>query len=166
MSGILVYLEITVFIEMKIKKIKSIIVNDTQVLLLLKLGHLSHSSDLLLCVGVCHRASSVYIFFSRTTEPILTKVGMSHLQCKETRNCKFHDTHHHPKREKFMYFFKNLLLYSGACFRQTKHIVIMTKEGSTKIVNFMTLRGGIFVLGRDHIDHKVKMRYFSKNHLL
>ena len=76
MSGILVYLEITVFIEMKIKKIKSIIVNDTQVLLLLKLGHLSHSSDLLLCVGVCHRASSVNILFSRTTEPILTRFGM------------------------------------------------------------------------------------------
>ena len=150
MSGILVYLEITVFIEMKIKKIKSIIVNDTQVLLLLKLGHLSHSSDLLLCVGVCHRASSVNILFSRTTEPILTRFGMQHLQCKETRNCKLHDPHHHPmrvKRVKFMYFFKNLLLYSGACFRQTKHIVMMTKEGSTKMCKFHDPQGRDFCAG-------------------
>ena len=32
--------------------------------------------DLLLWVGVRRRASSVNIFFSRTTEPILTKFGM------------------------------------------------------------------------------------------
>ena len=41
------------------------------------------------------------------------------------------------KSVKLMYFFKNLLLYSGVWFRQTKYIVMMTKEGSTKIVNFM-----------------------------
>ena len=40
------------------------------------LGHLSHSGDLLLWVGVRCRASSVNIFFSRTTEPILNKFGM------------------------------------------------------------------------------------------
>ena len=37
-----------------------------------------------------------------------------------------------------MYFLKNLLLYSQAFIRQTKYVVMMTKEGSTKIVNFMT----------------------------
>ena len=36
------------------------------------------------------------------------------------------------KGVKFMYFFKNLL-YSGACFRQTKYIVMMTKKESTKL---------------------------------
>ena len=49
-----------------------------------------------------------------------------------------------------MYFLKNLLLYSGAWFRQTKCIVIMTKEGSTKIVNFMTPGAGVLVLGHGH----------------
>ena len=40
------------------------------------LGHLSHSGDLLLWVGVRRHVSSIEIFFSRTTEPILTKFGM------------------------------------------------------------------------------------------
>ena len=40
-----------------------------------------------------------------------------------------------------MYFLKNLLLYSQALIRQTKYVVMMTKEGSTKIVNFMIHRG-------------------------
>ena len=33
---------------------------------------------------------------------------------------------------------------------------MMTKEGSTKIVNFMTPRAGVLVLGRGHISHIVK----------
>ena len=40
------------------------------------LGHLSHSGDLLLWVGVHRRPSFVNIFFSRTTGPILTKFSM------------------------------------------------------------------------------------------
>ena len=36
-------------------------------------------------------------------------------------------------------FFFNLLFYFWKWFRQTKYIVMMTKEGSTKIANFMTL---------------------------
>ena len=36
------------------------------------------------------------------------------------------------------YFYENLLLYSKAQIRQTEGIVFMSKEGSTKIVNFMT----------------------------
>ena len=43
------------------------------------------------------------------------------------------------------YFFKNLLLYSQALIRPIKYIVMMTKEGSTKIVNYMTPRA--WVLG-------------------
>ena len=46
------------------------------------------------------------------------------------------------KSVKLMYFFKNLLLYSQALIRQTKYVVMMTKEGSTKIVNFMTPGAG------------------------
>ena len=42
------------------------------------------------------------------------------------------------KRVKLIYFLKNLLLYSETWFRQIKYIVILTKEGSTKILNFMT----------------------------
>ena len=64
------------------------------------------------------------------------------------------------------YFFKNLLLYSQALIRQTKYIVMMTKEGSTKIVNFMTPGAGVLVLGRGHISHIMKMHYFFKNLLL
>ena len=40
---------------------------------------------------------------------------------------------------------------------------MMTKEGSTKIVNFMTPGAGDLVLGRCHISHIVKMHYFFKN---
>ena len=35
-------------------------------------------------------------------------------------------------------FFKNLPLYTQAKIRQTKYVVMTTKEGSTKIVFFMT----------------------------
>ena len=65
-----------------------------------------------------------------------------------------------------MYFLKNLLLYSKALIRQTKYVVMMTKEGSTKIVNFMTPGAGVLVLGRGHIRHIVKMHSFFKNLLL
>ena len=59
---------------------------------------------------------------------------------------------------KMHYFFKNLL-YSQAMIRQTKYIVMMTKEGSTKIVNFMTPGAGDLVLGRGHISNIVEMHY-------
>ena len=54
---------------------------------------------------------------------------------------------------KMHYFFKNHLLYSQECIRQTKYTVVMTKEGSTKIVNFMTPRPGVLVLGPGHISN-------------
>ena len=56
-------------------------------------------------------------------------------------------------------FFLNLLLYSGSQIKQTKYIVMMTKEGSTKIVNFMTPGAGVLMLGHGHISHKVNMQY-------
>ena len=65
-----------------------------------------------------------------------------------------------------MYFFKNLLLYSQALIRQTKYVVMMTKEGSTKIVNFMTPGVGVVVLRRGHISHIMNMHYFFNNILI
>ena len=43
---------------------------------------------------------------------------------------------------------------------------MMTKEGSTKIINFITLRAGVLVLGRGRISHKVKMHFYFENLLL
>ena len=42
----------------------------------------------------------------------------------------------------------------------------MLKEGSTKILNFMTPRAGVLVLGCGYMSHIVKMHYFFKNLLL
>ena len=41
----------------------------------------------------------------------------------------------------------------------------MTKEGCTKILNFMTPGSGVLVLGCGHLSHIVKIHYFFKNHL-
>ena len=43
---------------------------------------------------------------------------------------------------------------------------MMTKEGSTKIINFMIPGAGVFVLGCGQISHIVTMHYFFKNLLL
>ena len=40
---------------------------------------------------------------------------------------------------------------------------MMTKEGSTKIVNFITPGAGVIVLGRGHINHIVNLHYFFEN---
>ena len=34
-----------------------------------------------------------------------------------------------------------------------KYIIMMTNEGSTKSVNFMTPRAGVLMLGRGHVSH-------------
>ena len=66
------------------------------------------------------------------------------------------------KSVKLIYFLKNLLLYVEALIRQTKYVVMITKEGSTKIVIFMTPGAGVLVLERGHISHIVKMHYSFK----
>ena len=43
---------------------------------------------------------------------------------------------------------------------------MMTKEGSAKIVNFMTPTVGVLVLECGHISHIVKMHYFLLDFLL
>ena len=78
------------------------------------LDQLSH--DLLLWVGVCRRLSCVNIFFSRTTGPV----------CLDFTNSSSWKT-------LAMDIFR-----SPESLRQIKYIVMMTKEGYTKIVNFMT----------------------------
>ena len=50
-----------------------------------------------------------------------------------------------------MYFLKNILLYSGAWFTQTKYIVMITKEVFTKIIHFMTPGSEVLVLVGGHI---------------
>ena len=52
-----------------------------------------------------------------------------------------------------MHYFFKYLLDSQAYIRQTKYKVMITKEGSTKIVNFMTHRAGVLMLARSHISH-------------
>ena len=56
---------------------------------------------------------------------------------------------------KIHYLSKNLLLYSQAQIRKTEGILTMSEERSTKIVNFMTPRAGILVLGRVISDHAI-----------
>ena len=46
------------------------------------------------------------------------------------------------------------------------NVVMMTKEGPTKIVNFRTPGAGVLVLVRGHISHIVKIHYSFKNLLL
>ena len=67
---------------------------------------------------------------------------------------------------KMHYSFKNHYLYSQAKIRQTQNIMMMNKEGSTKIVNFFTPRAGVLALGCGHISKIVKMHYSFKNLLL
>ena len=43
---------------------------------------------------------------------------------------------------------------------------MMTKEGFTKIINFMTPGAGVLVQGRGHISYIMKMHYFFKNLLV
>ena len=54
---------------------------------------------------------------------------------------------------KMHYFFKNLLLFSQEYIRQTKYIVLINKEGCTKIVTFMTPGAGVLMFGHGHISH-------------
>ena len=54
---------------------------------------------------------------------------------------------------KVHYSFKNLFLYSQAYFRQTMYIVMMTKEGFTKIITFMTPGVAVLLLGCGHMSY-------------
>ena len=49
-------------------------------------------------------------------------------------------------------------MYNSSLLKGIDH-TDQTKEGSTKIVNFMTLGAGVLVLGCGDISHIVKMHY-------
>ena len=54
------------------------------------LGHLSYSCVLMCSIAMgWRRLSCVNIFFSKTTQPILTKFGMQHLQVRRQENVNF-----------------------------------------------------------------------------
>ena len=45
------------------------------------------------------------------------------------------------------YFFEDLLLYSWVSCRQTEYRVMISMDASTNVVNFMTPRAGVPVIG-------------------
>ena len=57
------------------------------------------------------------------------------------------------------------VIYKKTWFRQIKYIVMINKEISTKIVNFMNPGAEDLVLGHDHMCHIVNMHYFFKKFL-
>ena len=67
--------------------------------------------------------------------------------------------------ENALFLLKCSSLYPGIN-QKNEDIVIMTKEGSTKIVIFMIPRAGIPVPGRGHISRKMKCVIFQKKNLL
>ena len=52
-----------------------------------------------------------------------------------------------------MQYSSPFLVYTWAWIRHIKYIVMITKEGFIKIVNFMTHGAGFHTLGRGHISH-------------
>ena len=66
------------------------------------------------------------------------------------------------KGVKLLDFLKNRLVYSGACFRQTKCIIMVIEEGFIKIVKFITPGAKVLVQERGHISHKLKMHHLKK----
>ena len=86
------------------------------------------------------------------------------------QNCKFHAPEagvrvlgrgHIIHIVKMHYSIKNyLILFSQVYIKQTKYLVMITKERPTKIVNFITPVAGVLVLERGHIRHIVKCNIF------
>ena len=66
---------------------------------------------------------------------------------------------------KIHYFFKKIF-FSTQWYGSDKLKAMMNKQGSTKIVNFITPGAGVLLLGRGHISRIVKMHYSFKNLLL
>ena len=69
--------------------------------------------------------------------------------------------HHFSKKKiKLRNFFQNVLLYFRAHIRQTGHIVVMTKDGSNKIVNSITSSESLCYLGCFHVCDNVNKPNF------
>ena len=65
---------------------------------------------------------------------------------------------------KINYFYEKLPLYPKVEIKKLEGILMINKEGSTKIVNFMIPRAGIIVLGRGQISQNYY--FFFENLLL
>ena len=65
-----------------------------------------------------------------------------------------------------MHDFKKNILYSQVYIRQTKYKEMMIKEGSNKIVNFMTSGTRVLVLECGNLIHIVKMQCVFENSFL
>ena len=135
------------------------LVSDTGDILLKKLAFVVIHLDMCLPLISSQELCTYNVYW---TGPILTKFAVQHL------NSKFSWTPPPPipmgdnfevTRVKLIYFLKNLLLYSWAQFRQTEYKVMMTKEVSTKIVNFMTPWAEILLLGCGHISH-IQLKFY------
>ena len=68
--------------------------------------------------------------------------------------------------KKTLFLTSSSLHFSQAQIRQTEGKVMMSKEGSTKILDFMTPRSGILVLGCGQISHIVKIHCIFNNLLI
>ena len=126
------------------------------------LGHMSHSGDLLLQVGVRRALKSSSQKLLGQSQPSLV-CSNCRVRWQEIVNFMTptpRGGNLGVKNLKLMYFFKTFLLYSGAWFILTKCIVMMIKEGSTKVVNFMTPGGGVLFARAWPLSHIVKMHYF------
>ena len=64
---------------------------------------------------------------------------------------------HISYKVKMHYFFKSLHLYSLAQKRQTEGIILISKEGSTNISNFMTHRAGISCARLKYCRYGIKL---------
>ena len=111
-------------------------------------------------IARCGRpSSSVNIFFSRTTGPILTKFCMNIYWVRRQKIVNFmtpipRGGNFGVKSVKLMYFLEKKNFYSGARFKGTGRIY--------QIVNFMTPGQGLLCRGVA-ICQIVKMHYFFKN---
>ena len=97
---------------------------------------------------------------------IMTKEGSTHIMNFMTPGQLFlqNGFGHVSLIVKIHYFLKNLYIYSQAKASKTMYIVMVTNEGSNKIVTFMTPAvAGVLALGCGHISHIVKMHYSFKN---
>ena len=72
---------------------------------------------------------------------------------------------HTVKMHYALFLVKSSSLFLGID-QTNKYVVMMTMEGSNKIVNFITPGEGVPLQRRGHISHIVKMHYFFKNLLL
>ena len=116
----------------------------------------------MLWVGV-HRQTAFVVHRPSTVNIIFSKTSGSNLVCRVRRQ-EIVNFMTPPSLCISLKIFFSTLEHSSD--RLIKSLVMMTKEGSTKIVHNMIPGAGILVLRRNHISHIVKMHYFFEKLLL